>query len=475
MNSLFENINSIKFRYSVALIIFLIPTYFIHSHKYPDWGDDFAQYVYQAQQIHSPTEPYKQVLNVNEYSSPKRSVFFSVILSVITPTLHIQNYVDLISVTYILSGLVIFLFFSSYYTLSVSFVGTLALCYNFLFLRLKSEVVPEFIFIVLFYGVLYLVYQNKKWGKYVIPVLLGLLVSVRFVGLALLLSYLCFLFLQKDKDTKSKLKLAGITLLIFGLTISVINGLFLSSIHNQEVTLYSNIVKNRFTPFYVFDNTLAYARYVLFFFEQEIPFWMNLIITFFALLFFVTGFSATVLKQKNILHFSFVFYVLFLIAYPSLTDIIKYLIPIIPLLFYFMIMGLKKTLERIKFKQQHIVIVVCLSILCLSNTKTVWLQHNRSNSDILPYNENILLDFEKIKQTVKQSENIAFGKPFIINLLADRNAYFLSNKNYEQVFEQADYVLSPKKTIKELFPKIEGIKMTKGDTLELENFYLVKL
>ncbi len=234
-------------------------------------------------------------------------------------------------------------------------------------------------------------------------------------------------------------------------------------------------MKNRFTPFYVFDNTLAYARYVLFFFEQEIPFWMNLIITFSALLFFVTGFLTTVIKQKNILHFSFVFYVLFLIAYPSLTDIIKYLIPIIPLLFYFMIMGLKKILERINFKQQHLAIVVYLSVLFLSNIKTVWLQYNRLNDDILPYNENVLLDFEKIKQTVKPTENIAFGKPVIINLLADRNAYFLSNKNYERVFEKVDYVLSPKKTIKELFPKIEGIKMTKGDTLELENFYLIKL
>lgn len=474
MKLFFANSNLSKLWYSLALIIVLVPTYFIHSQKYPDWGDDFAQYVYQAQQIHSPTEPYKEVLNVSEYSSPKRSVFFSVILSVVTPTLHIQNYVDLISFTYIFAGLVIFLFLSHHFTLSISFVGTLALCYNFLFLRLKSEVVPEFIFIALFYGVLYLAYQNKTWIKYVIPILLGLLVSVRFVGLALLLSYLCFIFLQKD-NTKNKLKLTGITVLVFGLTIGVINGFFLSAIHNQEVTLYSNIVKNRFTPFYIFENAAAYARYVLFFFEQEIPFWMNTVITCFALLFFMIGFLATVIKQRNILHFTFVFYALFLIAYPSLTDIIKYLIPIIPLLFYFMIMGLKNALEIIKFKQQNIVIVLCLSVLFLSNTKTVWLQYHRLNADVLPYSENVLLDFEKIKQTVKPTENIAFGKPFIINLLADRNAYFLSNKNYQQVFNQADYVLSPKKTIKELFPKIEGIKISKGDTMELTNFYLIKL
>lgn len=76
MGTKFLNINSAKLWYSIILVVCIVPTYFIHSQKYPDWGDDFAQYIYQSQQIHSSSDSYKQVLNVEEYSSAKRSVFF---------------------------------------------------------------------------------------------------------------------------------------------------------------------------------------------------------------------------------------------------------------------------------------------------------------------------------------------------------------------------------------------------------------
>ena len=195
-----------KLCYSIILIVFLVPTYFIHTQKYPDWGDDFAQYVYQSQQIHSPSQDYKQVLNVSEYSSPKRSVFFSVVLSVISPTIEIQNYVDVISISYILAAVCFFLFLSKHFSLTVSFLGSLCVFYNFLFLRLKSEVVPEFLFISLFCLVLLLLHSKKEWVKYSIPVLLALLVSLRFIGLSLLLAYVVHLLVSKQNSPKQKLK-----------------------------------------------------------------------------------------------------------------------------------------------------------------------------------------------------------------------------------------------------------------------------
>ena len=219
----FQNIINQKLLCSFILIVFLIPTCFIHTQKYPDWGDDFAQYIYQAKQINMPSKTYKQVLNVEEYSSPKRSVFFSVVLSVIDPTIQIQNYVNLISISYILAAVCFFLFLSTYFSLTISFVGTLCVFYNFLFLRLKSEVVPEFLFISLFYLILYLTLNAKNWVKYIIPVLLSLLVSIRFVGLSLLLSYVVFLLFSKGKTLKQKLKEACICLLIFTLIILFIN------------------------------------------------------------------------------------------------------------------------------------------------------------------------------------------------------------------------------------------------------------
>ncbi len=202
---------------------------------------------------------------------------------------------------------------------------------------------------------------------------------------------------------------------------------------------------------------------------------MNTIITFCVVSVFIIGLSVSFKNKRSVLNFSFVFYCLFLFFYPYSGDTIKYLIPIVPLVIYFIIFGINFILDFIQFKTKEIVIVGCLCIIVFSNSKTIWLAVNHHDDKIGPYELSVLNDFETVKKVVKVNENIAFGKPFIVNLLIDRDAYFLSNKNYKQVFTEANYVLSPKQKIQELYPKIDGIKITKGDTLELNNFYLIKI
>ncbi|MCD6018240.1 MAG: hypothetical protein K0S53_1361 [Bacteroidetes bacterium] len=469
-----ENSALKKTVYALALVLLLVPTYFIHTKTYPDWGDDFAQYVYQGQQIHSPSEEYKQVLNVAEYSSPKRSVAFSLVLSFIPPTLQIEQYINLISLCYILAGISFFLFLSNHFSLPVSLVATLCAFYNFLFLRLKSEVVPEFFFIALFYGVLYLVFNKSKWVNFVIPVLLGCLFSVRFIGFSLFISYLIFLWMEKGQTLKKKIKSAFTCILIFLAVIAFINTVFLSTVQNREVSLYGNLVLRDY-GFHVFlDNVSIYFRYLTLFFEQEILFWMNTIIKCLTMISFGIGFLASIKRKVSIMHLSLIFYFIFLFLYPYNGDTIKYLVPILPLVMYFMIEGVFVVLTKIGLKKEMIV-VMCLCIVLFSNSKTIWLAVHHRDRSIGPYHETVLDDFEKIKEKVGLNESIAFGKPFIINLLGDRHSYFLSDKNYNDVFSKANYFLSPKEKISELYPKIKGINVLKGDTTELENFYLIRL
>lgn len=464
-----------KVIYGLLLIIVIIPTYFIHTQKYPDWGDDFAQYVYQSQQIKSPSPIYKQVLNVEEYSSPKRSVFFSVVLSVVNPTIDIQQYVNLISISYIFAAICFFLFLSKHFSLIISFLGSLCVFYNFLFLRLKSEVVPEFLFISVFCLVLLILHHKKNWVKYSIPILLALLVSIRFIGLSLLLAYSVHLLLSKENRIKEKLKELGICFGIFGIVTLCINHFFLNSIKNHEVTLYGNVVLDRLNLNQFFDNVSMYSRYITLFFEQEIPFWMNTLIKCSVISLFIIGIISSIKNKINILHFSFLFYLLFLLVYPYNGDTIKYLIPIVPLFIYFIIYGFNRMLEKINYKHKPIFIVGFLCAILLSNSKTIWLAVNHQSTQIGPYDTEALADLEEVKHLVPAEKTIAFGKPFVINLLCDRHSYFVGNKNYVDVFSKADYFLSPKQTVQELYPKIQGIKLAKGDTIDLKYFYLIKL
>lgn len=475
MKPTFQIVKNKKWFYVVLLIIFLVPTYFIHSQKYPDWGDDFAQYVYQSQQINSPSPIYTQVLNVEEYSSPKRSVFFSVVLSVINPTIEIQQYVNLISISYILAAVCFFLFLSKHFSLIISFLGSLCVFYNFLFLRLKSEVVPEFLFISLFYLVLLLLHSKKNWIKYIIPILLALLVSVRFIGLSLLLAYAAHLLLSKENNFKEKLKELVICFGVFGIVTVCVNYFFLNAIKNQEVILYGNVVLNRLNLNQFFDNVSMYSRYITLFFEQEIPYWMNSIMKCSIIILFIIGVIFSLKSKINTIHFAFVFYMMFLLIYPYNGDTIKYLVPIVPLFVYFIIFGFNSIIQQINFKYRQLLIIGFLSIVLLSNSKTIWLAVNHQSNQIGPYNIEAIADLEKVKELVPSEKSIAFGKPFIINLLCDRHSYFVGNKNYSDVFSKADYFLSSKQTVEELYPKIQGIQVIKGDTTELKHFYLIKL
>ncbi len=461
--------------YLLLLIIVLIPTYFIHTQKYPDWGDDFAQYVYQAQQIHSPSQQYKQVLNVSEYSSPKRSVFFSVALAVLSPTLQIQQYVNLISISYILAAICFFLFLTKYFNLIISVLGSLCVFYNFLFLRLKSEVVPEFLFIALFCLILFLIHSKKKSTQYIIPVLLALLFSVRFIGLSLLLAYVFQILFAKENMMKQKAKDVMICLGIFGLVTFCINQFFITNINNQEVKLYGTLVLEGFNFGQFIDNVSMYARYIILFFEQEIPYWMNTIITGLVFSCFAIGFVSSVKHKFGIIHLSFMFYFLFLFFYPYNGDTIKYLIPIVPLLIYFCIYGTYVLLDIMKLKYKHAFVVASLSVILLSNSKTIYLAINHQDSKIGPYEISVIQDLEKVKKIVSLEKTIAFGKPFIINLMCDRNSYFVSEKNYKDVLTKANYFLSPKSSVKELYEKHINVHLLKGDTISLTHFYLVKL
>ena len=471
-----EVVKNKKVVFALLLILVLIPTYFIHTRSYPDWGDDFAQYIYQSQQIHTPSKVYKEVLNIEEYSSgKKRSVFFSLTMSAITPTLVIEKYVNFIGVTYILAAVCFFLFLSFYYLPSISFLTTLCVFYNFLFLRLKSEVVPEFLFIALCFFILF-VFQNCKKSKSVImPFLIALLFSVRFLGLTMFLAYLLHVLFNTEKNGKEKLKEIIKAFAVFAIVVLIINTVFLQQVSNQEIKLYGSYLFENFDFNLFFKNAYVYITYIALFFEQEIPFWLNTIVIILVSVLFAVGFSISLKIKRGFIEYFYVIYFLFLFAYPVNNDTIRYLIPIMPLFFYYTLFGITTTLSFYNIKWSNIVILGCLLVVFISNSKTIWLAIKNENKSVGPYNELVLNDFQKIQKIVKENESIAFAKPFIISLLADRHSYFLSPSNYKDIFEKTNFVLLSKSSIAEIYPKTIGIKLSKGDTTELNCFYLIKL
>lgn len=465
----------LNLKYIAILLLFLSPAFYLIHESYPDWGDDFAQYIYQSQHIWKSSSDYKQVLNVSEFSSPKRAIFFSVLLSFVNGGLAIKPYLIFNTFLFLAAAVCVFLFASTYLNHVLSMLVSLVMFYNFLVLRLQQEVLSEFLFIALLYLILYLAQAYYKKLKLFIPLLIALLISVRFVGVVVLVAYVFQILINANQNRKEKLKDVVYVFIINAVTLLLLNSVFVRGAHNEEISLYSNYTQNNISIESVWNNMKIYSQYILFFFEQEIPWYLNKIITILSIVFILIGLIMSFYQKATFTEYVFVGYVLALFIFPNSADTVRYLIPIFPLVIYYLTKGILFPSNFLAQYFQYYFTISFLLILILSNVNTVRLWWLNQKTQLNPYSVSVKEDFVKVKSIVKQNETVAFTKPFLINLFCDRNSYYLTNENCETIIPKVNYLLLAKNSLPEIHAKTSKIKLGVRDTTELNHFFLLKL
>ena len=464
--------------YILFLLLLLSPTYFLDNNNTHDWGDDFAQYLYQAKCLRNNTEPVKKINNINEYGSAKRGVLFSELLAILPSYSEIKPYKQLIFVFYLLSAVVVFMFFSVYFNSFLSLLLTLCIYLNYHVLDLKAIVMPEFVFMFFVYFVFVLnEKQSFKSKIYLISLILGLLTTIRTIGIAFFIAYILTLLLQKEKKWKEKFIDAFKSILVFAVIIFLINMLILPQIHNEEYSFYKNVFISEINFGSIAFNLSSYYSGLQLLFEQEVPRYMNCIIFYSILILISIG---IVIRLKSFLGFkeiSLVLYLLVLIIFPRNGACIRYLIPLTPLLIYYLAVGGFYIFSFTTITNTYAapLISIYFLVLILSNSKTIWISFHELKNSYGPYNKEIMADFQKIKTITKPNESIAFQKPFTINLFCDRDSYFYNEINCKIISTKSDYILLAKnKNIDELYDLRLNNETRGKDTLELANFYLIK-
>jgi hypothetical protein len=109
----------------VLLILCLVPLWFINRSNTLDWGDDNIQFIYQSKHLFD-TRNYKMVVNSQDYAPVKRGILFSSILALNTSG-GIVGYKNITGICYIICGIVLFLFFSSFIPIGKAFSWYFAL------------------------------------------------------------------------------------------------------------------------------------------------------------------------------------------------------------------------------------------------------------------------------------------------------------------------------------------------------------
>ena len=416
----------------ITLILILSPVLFINIDNRHNWGDDFAQYLDQINYfIHKKNNPALEVLNYKIYSPINRGEGFSLLLSPITIFFgnQINYYIAFLSGILFLLGITLFYFFKpKINSIYLVFILSLLFVFNYNTLDFKQDILTLFPFML----VLYLTFIHSRIHSDTLlhyiktAVLTGLLISFWNIGWVLFLTNILFLLRKLNKNQLQQIIILLIVPLLVDLGIKkiVFGTIFSESLlwYNDFFT-YQNIVAN-FTY-----NLNYYLNILQFYFEQEIWGWLNTLIKNFVIVLFIIGLIKKWLTKIEKIDIFFLLYIITILCYPYQGAGIRFLSPVIPIIFLYIYQGIKSISIQEKIKME-VVAIVFFSILLMSNyIKSNEIIAKKYNYRYGPQNKEAIEAFNYIAKNIDHNAIIAFRKPWVLHLYTKHKSVCFRSEN----------------------------------------------
>src|ERR1039457_6844132 len=177
----------------IILFVLCLPLFFINIRNSHDWGDDFAQFIYQAKNL-AQGNPQSEPCYLDENTNLSNPIYigFSLILAPVYYFYGINILAFSILITSILFILcfALFAFYKKYFTNLISILLGLIFAYNPYTLNFKMEImtdIPFALMMMLILLVYYRINQCKYFNYFLLGILTGFLVSIRTVGVSIAL------------------------------------------------------------------------------------------------------------------------------------------------------------------------------------------------------------------------------------------------------------------------------------------------
>lgn len=422
------------------LVICLLPIIFLNINSKHDWGDDFAQYLDQAKHIVSNEKQIEpKMLDSENYAPLERGEGFSLIISPIYYVFgnNIKAFIYFISISVFLIGIVLFSLFHKRFPNKkealIPFLLVIPVLYNYHTLQLKMEILPIFPFMLLLYfGFWILDKNNKMISTYMLPFVIGLLISVWNMGLVFFAIVLIDLIYSLIKTFSfQKLKQFILTLTIPILSYFIIKQVVSGGFSTQNFMWYSNIFISE-NIFQIFQNNLIY--YLNIFkqiFEQEIWGWANILIKDFAIVFFAIGIFNKLKSKIELLDVFFILYLFVLLLYPYQQAGFRFLLPIFPITLIYIVEGIFSVLIKINISKEKLVMYFLLVVIFSNaiNIKNIIINHD--SKIIGPNSLEAQEAFIALKQLVPENEIVCFAKPLALHFYTERKS--LSTEKYDGI------------------------------------------
>lgn len=442
--------------------ILCFPLFFIGIKPALDWGDDNAGYIIQARNIaegqqHSATG-YIQNPDYQSYAPASYPAGFPLLLSPIYAIFGINIVAFGIYVTFflIVFGLLIYKYLSSYFSKLIAALAVLLFVYNPWTLNFKNEIISDLPFSCFFFGSLLLLEFRKinPLSFLLFALLAGFCISIRNIGIVLPVSVILYYgiwLLRGKRDARTSadrvlgiILAASASILIYLLIAKVIfpvnaEGLFSYSYYFEFKFLKENILKN-------LNYYLGVTRA---FFEPWNGEWNFISIITGSLLFtfILLGMIKKIISDFVFSDFVFLMYMGILAVYPYANSGFRFLLPVVPMLLHYAILGLinYRLNLKISFPKLAMVLSLVISFSYLQGWKEI-----KNEAAVIPVGPHEVVNMEAfsfIRHHTSEDAIIDFAKPRALALFTGRKAFtHQDNLNSGEITSvllklHADYIL----------------------------------
>jgi 4-amino-4-deoxy-L-arabinose transferase-like glycosyltransferase len=418
----------------ILVILLFLPVLFINIRSNHDWGDDFAQYIHQAENIVSgiPQSETGFVYNEENYIGP--AAYPSGFPLLLAPVYAIfgnkmQAFIACISVFYLALAFALIFFYRRYFSPLAALVLTFIMIYNPQLLLFKQEVMSDLPF-TFFLVMALLWYPSIKAGNYtrmvVFGCLVGFIMMIRSVGFVLVMAIatdqlISFFRERKQMKINHEERIPFLRAAVFPFLLVITPLLVYFLVNSLVFHIPSSGSLRDYLYFYYSGNFLAtipanLEQYVEVFRYMYTPVtgvfrFASLIMGSVFLTMALLGFIRKLTTRLEVFDLFFIFYILILLIFPNNYSAYRLLIPTGFLLLFYAAQGFKSIRLPFFLGGRNRAIILGLLMFAMFIPGIINVAGAKNTVLEGPQQEETIRAFKYISANVADSSVIVFVKP----------------------------------------------------------------
>lgn len=405
------------------LVICLIPLFSINIKSSHDWGDDFAQYLHQAQNLNAGISQNETgyVFNENCFTGPQAyPVGYPILLSPILKVYGLDfYYLNLYQSLFLfLSCFMGFIILREHTAFFTAFFTSIIIAYNPVLLNFKTEIISDLPFTFFSMCCVYLMTKKSNMVlSLILGVLIGFSIHLRSVGILLLLVFVFNRLFLENNIRAFSLKQHLHTLVTIVLCAIVYLSLLLAFPCQTnypslfETQHFWQVINDHFSynlhHLSMFFRGFAHANY----------WWIGILASCALIAFSIIGcWHFYRQHQKSVYVYYSILYLMAVISYKYSHAGMRFLFPILFFIFLFAIKGLKKNLEGMIRQQKWLALLLGLLIVFSYQEEIERMQQNQKSVLDGPQLKESQDLFQFVNSQLPENSVIAFDKPRALTL-----------------------------------------------------------